>query len=81
MKKLLLGLAVAGALVGAGCEADQTFGTAKGTAGHILKAAEAICGDNLDSGHQGITNIMLMEGSTDDGIVTCNDGFNSYFDG
>ncbi len=48
----------------------------------IQENVERICGKDRESPpHGGVENIMLMDGSEDDGIVTCHDGTNHYFNG
>jgi hypothetical protein len=80
-KRITAGLIAFAALGSAGCEGGNAFKTAGGRAEAIKVAAEAICGDSADSPRKGVINIMLMEGAADDGIVTCGDGTNRYFDG
>lgn len=64
-----------------GCEIGQGARSSKSVARDIQRAAEGICGTSRDAGpHQGVLNIMLMDGRTDDGIATCWDGYSEAFD-
>jgi len=62
-----------------GCEINGV--TSKSISSDILDNANRICGPNRDSGRGGVENIMLLQDKEDDGIVTCHDGTNHYFDG
>jgi hypothetical protein len=70
------------ALALGGCEACNGGIThsSRNISDQIIRAAEGICGASADSPHGGVKNIMLMESREDDGIVTCGDGTNTYFD-
>lgn len=83
MRRLLAALLLVG-VVGllSGCEVanggieNASSKIAKG----ILPVVEGICGRDDKERRGGVRNIMLMDGREDDGIVTCNDGTNHYFD-
>lgn len=82
MRRLVCLIAAVALVALTGCESGNGFQTAGGRSKSILRAVEPICGASRDSGpRHGVVNIMLMEGATDDGIVTCGDGTNHYFDG
>ena len=82
MKRLAATAAVLSLAAGvlAGCEANG-LQSARSRAAAVQDVVEPICGINRDSPRGGVRNIMLMEGATDDGIVTSDDGTNHYFDG
>ncbi len=69
-------------LVLPGCEACNggMFHESDKIAPQIIDKVEAICGPDRDGVRGGVENIMLMEAREDDGIVTCHDGTNHYFD-
>ncbi len=46
----------------------------------IIEHANEVCGKDRDGVRGGTENIMLMEARADDGILTCHDGTNHYFD-
>jgi hypothetical protein len=64
-----------------GCEMNGL--TTRQKARDIQRTVERICGkdDKAELSRGGVRNIMLMDKSEDDGIVTCMDGTNHYFDG
>jgi hypothetical protein len=64
----------------AGCEWNGV--TTRSKASDIQTNVERICGPHRGAEPRGgVQNIMLMDKSEDDGIVTCDDGTNHYFDG
>lgn len=74
-----VGVAAAAVVAMAGCEWNGVSSSA--ISKDILRTVERICGENRDARPRGgVQNIMLMEGREDDGIVTCHDGTNHYFD-
>lgn len=79
--RLVLGLGaiVLSTVALAGCEVNGAR-TSHSVAVDIVDKAEEICGANRREGRGGVENIMLMDGRTDDGIVTCHDGTNHPFD-
>lgn len=79
MKRLTLGLLIVVVAL-TGCEVNGL--TTRQKARDIQKNAERICGKDSEGVRGGVRNIMLMDGTEDDGIVTCEgDGTNHYFDG
>lgn len=71
---------IAVALFLGGCEWNGL--SSKQISKDIIENVERICGPSRDSlPRGGVQNIMLMDGREDDGIVTCDDGTNHYFDG
>jgi hypothetical protein len=61
-----------------GCEYNGL--SSQAVSGDILREVESICGVDRNGIRGGVENIMLMENREDDGIVTCHDGTNHYFD-
>lgn len=83
-KKIVLAVLIVAALFVAGCEFNGL--TTREKARDIQNNSEQICGapgkyPAAFDKHGGVENIMLMDGSEDDGIVTCADRTNHYFDG
>ncbi len=79
-KKITIGLVCIAGVGLAGCESNGF--TSSTISKDILHKVNSICGPARDSQPRGgVVNIMLMEGREDDGIVTCHDGTNHYFDG
>jgi hypothetical protein len=78
--RVLAAVAVgASVLTVAGCELNGV--SSRQISGDILRSVEEICGDSREGSRGGVDNIMLMDGRQDDGIATCHDGTNHYFDG
>lgn len=81
MKKLFAGSLAAIALVASGCEMNGGItGSSENISKDLLEKVEEICGADRNGVRGGIENIMLMDKREDDGIVTCHDGTNHYFD-
>lgn len=84
MKKVYAAVAaLVVAVTVSGCEACNggLTNSSSNLAHQIIPEVEKICGHERDSApHGGVMNIMLMDGREDDGIVTCFDGTNHYFD-
>lgn len=79
MKRYLVVILTTVAAFGSGCEINGL--SSRQISHDILDNAERICGDSRAGARGGVDNIMLMDGREDDGIVTCHDGTNHYFDG
>lgn len=65
-----------------GCEACNGGLGNKGStiAAPIIRHANEVCGVDRNGVRGGTENIMLMSDREDDGILTCHDGTNHYFD-
>lgn len=82
-KRLCVASLAAAALAVSGCEGCNggITGSSKNISKDILKVTEQICGKDRNAMPRGgVDNIMLMDEREDDGIVTCHDGTNHYFD-
>lgn len=81
MKKLFAGSLAAVALVATGCEWNGGLtNSSEAISKDILERVSDICGEDRNGIRGGVDNIMLMDKREDDGIVTCHDGTNHYFD-
>lgn len=78
MRKLIILPFAVIALAFSGCEFNGL--SSRQISRDILKTVNQICGYDREHGRGGVENIMLMEDRQDDGIVTCHDGTNHYFD-
>lgn len=82
MRRIITALTIIAALAVSGCESCNggVFHESAKISDQILHKVERICGEDREHGRGGVENIMLMEDREDDGIVTCHDGTNHYFD-
>lgn len=82
MKRSVLMILAVLALLASGCEGFNggLGGEGSKIAQPIIDHANKVCGKDRNGVRGGTENIMLMEKREDDGILTCHDGTNHYFD-